>query len=128
MLHSDDFKEMTYDWSSFSYEPMGVIPRQLTSEGYMNWGAEWKDPVIAGLVDGILSAPDYASYRRDVRELYQYYASQHFKIYGVSLPAVVMWHPWVNGYNGERDMGGTGSAGIHARVWIDQPLKTATGQ
>ena len=128
LLHSDEFKEMTYDWSSFSYEPMAVIPRQLTSEGYMNWGGEWKDPVIAGLVDGILSAPDYDSYRRDVRELSQYYAQQHFKIYGVSLPAVVVWHPWVKGYNGERHMGAAGSAGIFARTWIDQSLKTAMGQ
>ena len=123
--YAPQFKEMTFDWCCFSYEPMIPILREQAADGEMAWsGYQREDAQMQGLIDQILDAADQEEYQSLVKELYLYYAQQHYRVIGLNRPQVVVWHPWVKGYSGERYIGWTGTTGqIYARIWIDQDLK-----
>ena len=118
-------KEMTFDWGSFSMDPMMLIIREQSADGEMAWsGYQREDVHMQALIDQIIDAADQEEYKSLVRELYLYYAKQHYRVFGLTRPQLVVWQPWLKGYQGERYVGNSGSPGpIRARIWIDQDLK-----
>ena len=119
--YAPQFEELTFDWSGFSYEPTIPILREQAADGEMAWsGYQREDTQMQKLIPQIMAAKDQEEYQSLVKELYLYYAKQHYRTIGVSFPSLVIWQPWVKGYRGERYI--MDSPGpIHARVWIDKP-------
>ena len=81
------------------------------------------DPYYDFLVNAFLAGTTVEEQQRASKVADQYFTYQHYFLWGRKAPTFSAAHPWVKGYNGELDIGGTLQGAILARLWIDQDLK-----
>ena len=83
------------------------------------------------IIDGLMAASTLDEYRALVKEADWHVIENHWHIWGVAAPNVVVNQPWLVGFNGENGLGtlgiGRGAFEIGSRLWIDRQLKTSMG-
>ena len=105
---------------------MGRFERYLDPRAPRMW-TKWKDAKLEQLVDKAKAALDYDEYQDAIKEAVDHITVQHYRIIFPLMANVVLWHPYVNNFNGEWYTAICDTGPIYARVWIDQDLKKEMG-
>ena len=88
------------------------------------------DPEVNQLIDTLNSARetgDLGEYQRLFREIDLYAIRQHWVIWGPEAPIVQVTQPWLEGFNGEFQLGLNNPNALFSRLWIDSELKKEMG-
>ena len=107
-----------------AYDPVYALSRYTSDQG---WNTPCvQDPVYDAMYATITAATTIEEQMRLSREADMKVIEQHWQVYGPMMPIWVAAQPWVIGYNGELNIGG--SQAVYARLWIDQELKKQMGR
>ncbi len=111
--------------SAFDANPLVLLQFVSTSE----WNPTGlQDPEMDRLWAATQEAISLDEFKRRVREAEQYATAQHWILWGGRVPHFQAHQPWVQGYNGETNLGlGMERTAMFARLWIDQALKKEMG-
>jgi peptide/nickel transport system substrate-binding protein len=97
-------------------------------------GPEWAvgfhktDPDYDRIIEFMISATTAEEYQRQVVDANIHLLEKHWIIWGPSPPWTNIAQPWVEGWNGEINLGRHQQNELFARLWIDQQLKAAMGR
>ena len=96
-------------------------------------GPEWavgfhkSDPDYDRIIEFMISATTADEYQRQVVDANTHLLGEHWIIWGPSPPWTNVAQSWVEGWNGEINLGRHQQNELFARLWIDQQLKAAMG-
>ena len=87
----------------------------------------WNDPVIDEGVEKALAATDMEEYTNIINDVADHIRDQQYRVLFPLMANVAMWHPYVEGFNGEWYSGVCNTGYVYAHVWLDPDKKTAMG-
>ena len=110
--------------TNISYPPMVWI-NQYTSMHFPYRG-HIKDATYDKMWNEVKVMVDMEQQKKQIIKMNDYATAQFWRVTTPPYNDLVMWHPWLKGYNGTRTSGGVMSS--PARImWLDQALKKSMG-
>ena len=125
-LTAGELEDWMWDWTGPQGSPLPRLSNFFISDAAYNH-KKWSDPVVDGAVEKALVATDMEEYTQIIKEAADYIRDQQFRVIFPLMANVAMWHPYVEGFNGEWYSGVCNTGQVYAHVWLDLDQKAAMG-
>jgi peptide/nickel transport system substrate-binding protein len=125
-LSDGELEEWHWDWTGPQGSPLPRLTGFFTSDAPMSQKF-WNDPVVDGGVEKALAATDMEEYTNIIKTVADHIRDQQYRILFPLMANVAMWHPYVEGFNGEWYSGVCNTGYVYAHVWLDPDQKKAMG-
>ena len=118
--------EWHWDWTGPQGSPLPRLSNFFTSDApYLK--KFWNDPVVDKGVENALVATDMEEYTNIIKDVADHIRDQQYRVLFPLRANVAMWHPYVEGFNGEWYSGVCNTGYVYAHVWLDPDKKRAMG-
>jgi peptide/nickel transport system substrate-binding protein len=121
-----ELEEWHWDWTGPQGSPLPRLTGFFTSDAPM-LKKFWNDPVVDGGVEKALAATDMEEYTSAIKNVADHIRDQQYRVLFPLMANVAMWHPYVEGFNGEWYSGVCNTGYVYAHVWLDPDQKKAMG-
>ena len=121
-----ELEEWHWDWTGPQGSPLPRLTGFHTSDSPM-LKKFWNDPVIDDGVADALAATDMEEYTQIIKDIADHVRDQQYRIIFPLMANVAMWHPYVEGFNGEWYSGVCNTGYVYAYVWLDPDKKSEMG-